>query len=104
MAVRIAADLMPGRSGNNYTAEFTGRPNAQALERATEITLYGGTAAAVVEVSDTDDGTVWRASGTVIAASGLTHISDPPVCRAIRVVGEAAAAVPPVKIIVRHGL
>lgn len=104
MAVRIAADLMPGRSGNNYTAEFTGRHNAQALERATEITVYGGVAANVIEVSDTDDGTVWRASGAVIAASGLTHISSPPVCRAIRVAAEVAAAQPPVKIIVRHGL
>lgn len=101
---RVAAMLMPGRSGTDYTAEFAGNHNAQALERATEITIYGGTAAAAVEVSDVDTPGTWRASGTTIAASGLTHMSSPPVCRAIRVAGEAAAATPPVVILVRHGI
>ena len=105
MAARVAAQLVPNLSGGgpNFTAQFDGNPNRQALERATEITLYGGTAAAAVEVLDADDAT-WRASGTVVAASGLTHIASPPVCHGIRVAGEAPAAVPPVRVLVRHGL
>jgi hypothetical protein len=99
---RVCAELMPGRSGADYTAEFSGSHNAQALERATEITLYGGTAAGVVEVSV--DGVTWVASGTAIAASGLTHMASPTVCRGIRVAGQAAATPAPVRVLVRHGI
>lgn len=104
MAARILASLIPGTSGANFTAEFSGSQNKQALERATEITLYGGTSASIVEVSDDETPGVWRASGTAIAPSGLTHFASPPACRAIRVAGQAPAAVPPVICLVRHGL
>lgn len=99
---RVAAKLMPGRSGTDYTAEFSGNHNAQALERATEITIYGGTAAANVEI--TQDDVNWVDSGTDVAAGGVTHIASPPVCRGIRIAGEAPAATPPVVVFVRHGI
>lgn len=99
---RVVSQLIPGKSGSNFTAEFTGNANRQGLERATEITLYGGTAANAVEVSDDEAPGTWRATGTTIAASGLTHIVDPPVCRAIRVAGQAPASTPPVVVLVRH--
>lgn len=98
---RVAAQLIPGQSGANFTAEFTGSPNEQALDRATEITIWAGTAAAAVEVLD-PDGATWRATGTTIAASGYTHLVNPPVCKGIRVAGMAPAATPPVRISVRH--
>lgn len=98
---RVRSQLIPDMSGANFTAEFTGSPNQQALDRATEITIWGGTAAAAVEVLD-PNGTNWRATGTTIAASGLTHLSSPPVSIGIRVAGEAPAGTPPVRILVRH--
>lgn len=100
---RLAADLMPGQSGADFTAEFIGSANEQALDRATEMTVYGGTAAAAIEVLD-PDGSTWRATGTAVAASGYTHFSSVPVCKGVRVAGEAAAATPPVRVRVRHGM
>lgn len=105
MAARMVAQLLPTLSGAgpNFTAEFTGSPNEQALDRATEITVWGGTAAAAIEVLD-PNGVNWRASGTVVAAAGITHFASPPVCKGIRVAGEAPANPAPVRVSVRHGL
>ena len=97
---RVVSQLIPGQSGANFTAQFDGNANEQALDRATEITVWGGTAAAAVEILD-PNGT-WRASGTVVPASLVTHFASPPVCKGIRVAGEAPAATPPVRVSVRH--
>jgi len=99
---RLTAELMPGRSGANYTAEFAGNPNAQALERATEITVIAG-AAGNIEVTPDDAGTTWYDTGEN-AINGLMTMLQTPVCRGIRVAGIAAAATPPVRILVRHGM
>jgi hypothetical protein len=100
---RLAAQLMPGTSGSDFTASFSGSANEQALDRATEMTVWGGTAAAAIEVLD-PDGTTWRATGTTVAASGYTHFTSVPVCKGVRIAGMAAASPPPVRISVRHGM
>lgn len=100
---RLTAQLMPGQSGANFTAQFDGNANEVALDRATEMTVWGGTAAAAIEVLD-PNGSTWRATGTTVAASGYTHFSSVPVCKGVRVAGEAPAATPPVRISVRHGM
>lgn len=99
---RVAADLMPGRSGNDFTAEFKGRHNAVALERATEITVYSN-AAGNIEVSVDAEGTAWEDT-TEDAVDGVYTMTKVPVCRGIRVAGVAAASPAPVHIVVRHGI
>lgn len=102
---RLLTELIPDANGaGDLTAEFTGSPNQAALERATEITIYGGTAAAAVEISIEEEPGSWVATGTTIAAGGLTTLAPPPACRAIRVAGEVAATPAPVRILVRHGM
>jgi len=99
---RLAADLIPGRSGVNYTAEFSGNPNGQGLERATEITVIS-TAVGNIEVTPDVEATTWYVTGEA-AIVGLYTMTKTPVCRGIRVAGVAAAATPPVRVLVRHGM
>lgn len=99
---RVLAALMPGVSGADFTGEFKGNANAQALERATEITVYSN-AVGNIEVTDTDEGTTWYDTGedAIIGSYTLTKV---PACRGIRVAGIVAATPAPVKVLVRHGI
>ncbi|HEY6022402.1 MAG TPA: hypothetical protein VIY48_21845 [Candidatus Paceibacterota bacterium] len=103
MADQLTAELLPDKSGANYTAQFTGNANSQALERASQITIYYATAAVAIEIAADEEGTTWVASGLTTTAN-VTLIANPPACRAIRLAGVAAAPTPPARILVRHGM
>lgn len=87
-----------------FAASWTGNPNSQALRRSSKWSIYSAVApGTVIEISDDEDGTTgWVASGIVTTAA-VTHVSDPPVCKAVRLAGIAAAAAAPARFLVRHG-
>lgn len=100
----LTAELIPDKSGTNFTAEFTGRPNAVGLERALHITIYAAAVGAieVAPVHDPESGE-WEQTGES-SVNGEYTMTKVPVCKAIRVASISAAATPPVRIFVRHGI
>lgn len=104
MADDLQSQLIPDASGVNFLAQFTGKHNSVALERASKWSIYSAVAAGtVIEISDTEDAASgWVASGIVTTAN-VTHVSDPPACRAVRLAGIAAATPAPARFLVRHG-
>lgn len=99
---KLWAELMPGLSGVDFTGEFTGRANRQALERATAVSVYSN-AVGNIEVSPDDEPGTWYDTGED-AVVGLYTMVKVPVGRAIRVAGIVAATPAPVRIQVRHDM
>lgn len=104
MADELTAVLIPDLSGVNFAASWTGKANREALNRSSKWSIYSAVApGTVVEISDDEDGaTGWVASGIVTTAA-VTNVSDPPVCKAVRLAGIAAATPAPARFLVRHG-
>lgn len=107
MADELTAVLIPDVSGVNFAASWTGKQNSVALERGSKWSIYSNGAAVgagvVIEISDDENGaTGWYNSGIVTTAN-VTHVSDPPACKAVRLAGIAAANPAPARFLVRHG-
>jgi hypothetical protein len=107
MADELMAVLIPDISGANFAASWTGRPNREAISRSDKWSIYSNGAAVgagvSIEISDDEDGaTGWYTSGIVTTAN-VTHVTDPPACKAVRLAGIAAANPAPARFLVRHG-
>lgn len=100
----IVGDNFTITSTAGFSAQYSGNPNSQALMRASKWSIYSAVApGTAIEISPTDDGTGFVASGIVTTAN-VTHVSDPPVCKAARLAGIAAAAAAPARFQVRHAI